>query len=698
MEKYMNENLSFRERAKDLVSKMTAEEKCSQMKYDAPAIERLGIQEYNWWNEGLHGAARSGTATVFPQAIALAAMFSPEWIKKAAEVIAVEQRAKYNAASSHNDFGIYKGLTLWSPNVNIYRDPRWGRGQETYGEDPYLTSILGIAFVKGIQKPSGKYITAAACLKHFAAHSGPEAIRHGFNAEVSPKDLEETYLPHFRRIIEETDVSGVMGAYNALNGEPTCANRYLTDILRNKWGFKGYFVSDCWAVKDFHEKFKITDTPAESAALAVRSQCDLNCGCTYQHLLTAYSLGKVTDKDLTRSTERLMEVRLRLGMSDVTELDDIPFDVIDCQHHKDINLECARRSVVLLKNNGLLPLDRNSIETIAVIGPNADRKEALEGNYCGTSSEYITFLRGIQEKFGKRVIYAQGCHLFEERTESIAEPGDRLSEAVSAAETADVVIMCLGLDASIEGEEGDTGNAYASGDRMNLRYPQPQRDLLRCILAVGKPTIIITASGGAMNPETELDDARLQCWYPGAQGGRAAAEIIFGDVSPSGKLPVTFYKTADDLPDFIDYSMNRRTYRYAGGNILYPFGHGLTYGNVVCSSVRWEKAEYGGIIHVRAVNKGMMDTEDVLQAYIKIKSHDAVKNHSLCGVKRIFLKKGESKAAAIPIDLESFTVVREDGKRYIDADSQFRIYVDTKQPAEESLYVDINLCDIGKGE
>lgn len=698
MEKYLNTELDFEERAEDFVSRMKMEEKCAQMKYDAPAISRLNLPQYQWWNEGLHGVARAGTATVFPQAIGLASMFSTSWIRKAASVTAIEARAKFNASSSLEDRGIYKGLTLWSPNVNIFRDPRWGRGQETYGEDPFLSGTLGTAFVKGMQG-EGKYWMAAACIKHFAAHSGPEAIRHGFDSVVSKKDLEETYLYAFRTIIENTDVAGVMGAYNMVNGEPSCASDYLMHKLRNEWGFDGYFVSDCWAIRDFHEEMKITYTPSESAALAVNHQCDLNCGCTYQHLMSAVTTGKVPSEAINRSVTRLIKTRMHLGMFDITELDDIPFDVVDSEEHRNVNLECARRSAVLLKNDGILPLDESKVKTIAVIGPNADSREALEGNYCGTSSEYVTMLQGIKRRFDGRVIYAQGCHLYEDRTEKLAEPHDRLSEAVAAALSSDVVVLCMGLDATLEGEEGDTGNAYASGDKMNLRYPQPQRELIRQICATGKPCILVTASGGAMNPETNKLSAEIQVWYGGAECGTALAEILFGDISPSGKLPVTFYKTAELLPDFIDYSMKERTYRYISDNrnILYPFGFGLTYGDVRVKKIIWSKGEFGGYIIAEAENIGVRETEDVIQVYVSIKSVYDVPKSSLCGFMRIRLKPNQKKKVIIPVSLESFTIVTEDGERIIDRDATYKIYADNKSPSSESVKLEIGFDEVGKG-
>ena len=485
----------FKKKAKELVSQMTAEEKCSQLKYDSPAIERLGIPAYNWWNEGLHGVARAGTATMFPQAIGMAAAFDTEMMHRIGTAISLEARAKYNYASAEGDRDIYKGLTLWSPNVNIFRDPRWGRGHETYGEDPYLAAELGVNFVKGIQG-DGEHLRAAACAKHFAVHSGPEALRHEFNAEVNQKDLAETYLYAFEKLVK-SGVAGVMGAYNRVNGEPACANKKLMKKLYGEWEFGGYFVSDCWAISDFHTHHMVTGTAAESAAMAVKAGCDINCGNTYIHLMAALEQGLIEEADIDRAVEKAMEIRLRLGMLEETEYDNIPFDVIDCPEHNALSLEAAEKSMVLLKNRAFLPLDKHRIKSIAVIGPNADSRAALYGNYQGTASRYVTFLEGIEDAFGGRVYYAEGCHLFKDRVEGLALPADRISEAVAAAKNADVSVLCLGLDASLEGEEGDAGNAYASGDKTDLRLPEPQRLLLKSVLDVGKPVVVVLAAGSS---------------------------------------------------------------------------------------------------------------------------------------------------------------------------------------------------------
>ena len=453
----MRDRTEAASKAKELVSRMTLEEKASQLKYDAPAIPRLGIPAYNWWNEVLHGVARAGTATVCPQAIGLAAMFDEDLQEKIADVISDEARAKYNGQSSHGDRDIYKGLTVWSPNINIFRDPRWGRGHETYGEDPYLTSRLGIRFIKGLQG-SGKYLKTAACSKHFAVHSGPEAVRHQFDARVNAKDMNETYLAAFEATVREAEVESVMGAYNRVNGEPACGSEtLLKKTLRDKWGFRGHVVSDCWAIRDFHVNHKVTATAPESAALAIKNGCDLNCGNTYLHILEALQEGLVTEEDITTACERLFTTRFLLGLfADDCEYDSIPVTDNDTDEHAALALEAAEKSMVLLENDGILPLDPQSIKTIAVIGPNADSIPALEGNYNGTSSRYVTFLEGLRDygrKHGIRVLYSLGCHLFKDRTSGLAQADDRLAEAAMYAEAADVTIACVGLDAGLEGED-----------------------------------------------------------------------------------------------------------------------------------------------------------------------------------------------------------------------------------------------------
>ena len=673
MEKYLDETLSVQERAEALTDAMTTEEQASQLRYDAPAVERLGIPAYNWWNEGLHGLARSGIATMFPQAIGLAAMFDPALTEKAGHITAVEARAKYNMYAKHGDRDIYKGLTLWAPNINIFRDPRWGRGHETYGEDPFLTAENGKAYVRGLQG-SGERLMTAACAKHFAVHSGPEALRHGFNAKASAKDMEETYLPAFEALVRETKVEGVMGAYNRVNDEPSCASGILMEKLR-EWGFDGYFVSDCWAIRDFHENHHVTATAPESAAMALKAGCDVNCGCTYMNLLTALDEGLITKEHIRTACVHLMRTRIRLGMFDKhTEFDDIPYTVVSCGEHKQISLECAEKSIVMLKNNGILPLDESKLKTIAVIGPNADSRAALEGNYNGRADRYVTFLDGIRDRFSGRTIFAEGCHLYKEKVSVLAQPGDRYAEAIAAAECADTVILCVGLDATIEGEEGDTGNEFSSGDKNDLRLPPPQRELVRKILALGRPTVIVTAAGSPINTESE-PDALLHTWYPGSEGGTALAEILFGGISPSGKLPVTFCESAEKLPDFTDYSMRGRTYRFTDENVLFPFGYGLTYGDVRCTSLEYAD----GTASVTVANSGSRGTEDVIQLYIKDDSEFAVPNGSLCGFKRVRLAAGETVMVGIPVPERAFTSVNEKGERAVYG-TKFTLYAGTHRP------------------
>ena len=669
-----------RRKAKELVAKMSLEEKASQLRYNSPAIKRLGIPDYNWWNEALHGVARAGTATSFPQAIGLAATFDDALIGKIADVIATEGRAKYNEYSKHGDRDIYKGLTFWSPNVNIFRDPRWGRGHETYGEDPYLTSRMGVAFVKGLQG-DGEYLKAAACAKHYAVHSGPEAERHSFNAIASQKDLYETYLPAFKALVQEADVEAVMGAYNRTNGEPCCGSKTLIgDILRGKWGFEGHFASDCWALKDFHEHHGVTSTAEESAAMALKAGCDVNCGNIYLYILKAYQDGLVTEDDITTAAERLFTTRYLLGLFNENEYDRIPYEVVECKEHLDVADKATEECLVLLKNNGILPINKNKIKTIGVIGPNANSRSALIGNYHGTSSEYITILEGIQREVEGdiRVLYSVGSQLSKDKTEVLAWDNDRISEAIIVAEHSDLVILCLGLDETLEGEEGDEGNNYSSGDKADLQLPKVQRTLMEAVKKVGKPTILCVSAGSALDLSYAQDnlDAILFTWYPGARGGSRIAKTLFGKSSPSGKLPVSFYRNLDDLLPFNDYSMDGRTYRYFTGEVLYPFGYGLTYGDYIVN-----QADYvDGKIKAEITNIGNYDTDDVLQVYIKnLNSPYAVRNHSLCAFKRVSLNIGETQYIELPIREEAFQVVDNEGN-YIKDGKDFVLYVGFGQP------------------
>ena len=681
------------ERAVHLVDQMTVEEMASQLRYDAPAIERLHIPAYNWWSEGLHGVARAGTATVFPQAIGLAATFDPVLIEKIGDTIATEARAKYNAASAHGDRDIYKGLTIWSPNVNIFRDPRWGRGHETYGEDPYLTSRLGESFVKGLQG-DGSYLKTAACAKHFAVHSGPEKERHHFDAKATRKDMWETYLPAFQACVE-AGVESVMGAYNRTNGEPCCANTYLMEeVLRGKWHFEGHYVSDCWAIKDFHENHKVTRNAEESAYLALEKGCDLNCGCTYREIMPAYKKGDLPLSLIRRAAIRLFTTRFLLGMFDKTEYDEIPYETIACKEHLALAKKAAEESIVLLKNDGILPLKKKKGMTIGVIGPTADSREALIGNYHGTPPRYITVLEGIQDYLGEdgRVLYAQGCHLYKDREEALAQPDDRISEAVSCAEHADVVVLCLGLDETLEGEEGDTGNSYASGDKLDLLLPPPQQRLLEAVAKTKKPFIVCLLAGSAMDLNFADQEAAaiLQAFYPGAEGGREVARLLFGEYSPSGKLPVTIYRDLTEMPAFTDYTMRGRTYRYLTKKPLYPFGYGLTYSDCVIDEIQPEKeytyedAVKDGIeIKVHVENRGSYDTEEVLQGYVKVQSPNEVLHPKLGVFARIHIKAGEGQWISLHISKTAFSTVTEDGERVYDG-KKAQIFIGFGQPDERT--------------
>lgn len=680
--------------ATELVEQMSIEELASQLRFDADEISRLDIPEYNWWNEGLHGVARAGVATVFPQAIGLGATFDEALLFQIGEAVSTEARAKYNENEKHEDRDIYKGITLWSPNVNVFRDPRWGRGHETYGEDPTLIGRLGVAFIKGLQG-NGEYMRTAACAKHFAVHSGPEEKRHFFDAKVSMKELWETYLPQFEACVKEGQVEAVMGAYNRTNGEPCCAHSYLMDeVLRKQWGFEGHYVSDCWAIRDFHEQHKVTSRPEESVKLALERGCDVNCGCTYQKILNAYEEGLISKELLQKSAIRLFTTRFLLGMFDETEYDSIPYEVVECKEHIDLSVEAAHKSVVLLKNDGILPLNKEKLKTIGVIGPNANSRAALIGNYHGTASRYVTVLEGIQDYVGDdvRVLYSEGCHLFLDQVEKLAKADDRISEAMTVAEHSDLVILCLGLDESLEGEEGDTGNAYASGDKQDLHLPASQQRLLEIIAGMGVPFIVCMMAGSAMdlNLSDEKANAVLQTWYPGARGGKAVADILFGEVSPSGKLPVTIYRDLQGMPDFEDYSMKNRTYRFVEKAPLYPFGYGLNYADTQVTDAKLtDDVTYARIkeqivcVETRVANRGEFFAEDVLQVYVQVEASDEVPNPKLAAFKRVALAPGEEKTVTLEVPVKVFSVVNEEGHS-VYTGTGADIYVGFGQPDERT--------------
>lgn len=686
--------MDFEKQARELVSKMTLEERAGQLRFDAIPVERLNVPRYHWWNEALHGLARAGTATMFPQAIGLAAMFDEEEMHKVGDIVATEARAKYNAYAGEDDRDIYKGLTLWSPNVNIFRDPRWGRGQETYGEDPYLTSVLGVEFIKGIQG-DGKYLKAAACAKHFAVHSGPEELRHEFNAVVSDKDLWETYLPAFEACVVDAKVEGVMGAYNRTNGEPCCGSKLLMqDILKDKWHFDGYYTSDCWALKDFHENHHVTDTATESAALALKMGCDINCGNLYLKVMQAYQEGLVTEEDITEAAVRVIRTRMRLGLfADDCEYDNIPYDVIGCKEHRKEAVKTAENSIVLLKNDGILPLKKDT-KKLALIGPNADSRWPLIANYHGTSPRYVTVLDGIEEVAPDvRIHYSEGCHTMKDRVERLALPDDRVSEAVIVAKEAGLAVVCVGLDERFEGEQQDTGNRFGGdevsmADKPTTALPDSQIHMLEAVIETGVDIVIVNMTGSAVElkwlQDTPNVKAIVQGWYPGGEGGLAVARILFGDVNPSGKLPITFYESAEGMPSFTDYAMKGRTYRYMEVPALYPFGYGLSYTDYEYSDLKAEKDGDCVKVTVTVENKGSQDGEEIVELYMKdLESEYEVRNHRLAGFKRVALKSGEKKTVTLHLGEKAFQIVDDGGNRRKDG-SRYAVYVGGSQPDERS--------------
>jgi beta-glucosidase len=692
---FQNPDLPIDERVDDLVGRLTVGEKAAQMLHEAPAIERLGIPAYNWWNEGLHGVARAGIATVFPQAIGLAAMFDAERLHEIAVAISDEARAKHHEFLRQGDHGMYKGLTFWSPNINIFRDPRWGRGHETYGECPYLTARLGVAFCRGLQGDDPNYLKVVATPKHYAVHSGPEGLRHSFDAVVSEKDLRETYLPAFEACITEAKAESIMAAYNRTNGEPCSGSpTLLGKILRGEWGFGGFVVSDCWAIKDFHEHHKVTATWEQSAALAVKAGCDLNCGCTYEHIPSALTQGLLREADIDVCIKRLFRARMRLGMFDPparVRWAAIPYARNDCDEHHALARTAARASIVLLKNEGnLLPLKKD-VATIAVIGPNAYDPHVLVANYFGIPSRAVTPLDGIRGAVSPatKVLYTDGCKLQGTKTDGLGRAGN-LSEAVSVAARADVVVLCLGLSADIEGEQGDAGNSEAAGDKIDLKLPGLQQRLMEMIVALGKPTVLCVLAGSALDLTWAQDHvpAIVYAWYPGGEGGSALADVLFGDVSPAGRLPITFPRSMDDVPYFGSYAMKGRTYRYAEKTPLYPFGYGLSYTkfayrDVAVSSAR-VRAGDGVTVSATVENIGEVESDEVVQLYLKdLEASCTVPLHDLRGFARIRLGPGEAQTITFDLTARDLALVNDAGKRVLEP-GRFRATIGGSQPDARS--------------
>ena len=827
---YLNPSLPLDRRVDDLVSRMTLEEKVSQMMNVAPAIPRLGIPEYDWWNEALHGVAASGIATVFPQAIGLGATFNPRLINRVATVISEEARAKYHEAQRRGNRNRFYGLTFWSPNINIFRDPRWGRGQETYGEDPYLTARLGVEFVKGLQGDNPKYLKTVATPKHYAVHSGPEPERHRFNAPSAERDLRQTYLPAFRATVMEGNARSVMCAYNRTNGEPCCANpRLLDDILRGEWGFNGYVVSDCGAIEDIYLRHKFVKTPEEASAMAVKRGTDLECGDSYKSLVNAVRQGLISETEINRALKRLFEARFRLGMFDPPSMvpyAQIPFSANDSEQHRQLALEAARESIVLLKNeNNTLPL-RKDLKSIAVIGPNADEVQVLLGNYNGQPSRATTPLAGIRQRVSPqtKVVYALGTTLtgisvvpvpasalrgpqderglraeyfanqnlegapalkrvdevvnfdwgvsnpapglpadhfsarwtgklvpmmsgkyrfgaiaddgvriyldgklvaedwtqhapatitgevelqagksydvkmeyFESKIGAVAKlvwqppvvnPEPPYAEAIKVAKEADAVVLVLGISSQLEGEEMNVREpGFLGGDRTDIKLPARQQGLLEAVAATGKPMVLVLMSGSALavNWANSHVGAILHAWYPGEEGGAAIADVLFGDYNPAGRLPVTFYKSVDQLPPFDDYAMDGRTYRFFKGEPLYPFGHGLSYTefkytNINVSSPRI-KATDTVTVSATVENAGNREGDEVVQLYVTdVEASVRVPIRSLVGVERVHLKPGEHRVVSFTLEPRQLAVITDDGRVVVEP-GEFRLSVGGKQP------------------
>jgi beta-glucosidase len=850
---YLDTSLALDQRVDDLVSRMTLEEKVSQMMNAAPAIPRLGIPEYDWWNEALHGVA-FGVATVFPQAIGLGATFDPQLINRVSTVISEEARAKYHEAQRHGNRSRFNGLTFWSPNINIFRDPRWGRGQETYGEDPYLTSRLGVEFVKGLQGNDPKYLKVVSTPKHYAVHSGPEPERHRFDAAISERDLRETYLPAFKATVTEGHAGSVMCSYNRVNGEPACANRHLLgDLLRGEWGFGGYVVSDCGAITDIYQRHQFVKTAEEASALAVKRGTDLECGDTYKSVVNAVKQGLIAESEIDRSLKRLFTARFRLGMFDPPELvpyAHIPFSANDSAEHRQLALEAARESIVLLKNeNNTLPL-RKDLKSIAVIGPNADDVPVLLGNYNGQPSRATTPLAGIRSHVspGTKVIHAIGTTLTEVsvvpvpgsvlrepggkpglsaeyfanrnlegtpalkrvdesvnfdwgmgtpapelpadnfsarwtgkltpaisgkyRFGAIADDGVRIyldgkliaedwtehapttvtaevtlqagksyevkmeyyesqigavarlvwqppvvtnagspyADAVKVAKAADTVVLVLGLSSKLEGEEMTVREpGFFGGDRTDIKLPARQEALLQAVAATGKPIVLVLLSGSALavNWADTHVAAIVQAWYPGEEGGAAIADVLFGDYNPAGRLPVTFYKSVDQLPPFESYAMEGRTYRFFNGPPLYPFGHGLSYTHFKYSGFTVSSPRVSPIdsvtVSATVENSGSREGDEVVQVYVTdVAASVRVPIRSLAGVERVHLQPGERRVVSFKIDPRQLAVITNDGRMVVEP-GEFRVTIGGKQPgftgsadAATTGYVDGRFSVTGK--
>lgn len=671
------------EEINSIIKELTLEEKVGLMLHESIGIPKVGIKPYNWWNECLHGVARAGSATIFPQTIGLAATFDTELAKKEYETISDEARAKYNEAQKNNDFRQFRGLTFWTPNINIFRDPRWGRGQETFGEDPCLTTKMGVVAVEGLQGSDSENLKVAACAKHFAVHSGPESTRHTANVKPSKKDLWETYLPAFKALVD-ANVESVMGAYQRLYDEPCCGSKFLlVDILRKKWNFKGHIVSDCWAVRDFHENHKITKTPEESAALAINNTCDLNCGCTYHAAISAVKQGILSEEKINESVFRLLMTRMKLGMFDSWEKSKWAYlgeKDVNSQKNRELAREVATDSIVLLKNkNGLLPLN-NEIHKILVMGPVATNVDALLGNYFGLNSKLVTILEGILKKGDEHpeiiIDYTPAVGMYHDSRQR--------GWTVGLAENADVVVACFGLDTSMEGEEGDAVETLR-GDRDAIELPKHQLDYLKAVHERGTPVVLVLTGGSPIAFPYDIADAILFAWYPGEEGGNAVADIIFGEKIPSAHLPVTFPKSTSDLPDFEDYSMKNRTYRYTEKEPLFPFGFGLSYTKFSIQNAKLEKKDNSVHISCEVSNIGNFDAKEVIQVYIsKVNRNDDEPICSLKDFTKIFIKSGKTETVHFELPLSAFETITQNGESILEK-GEYIITLADSSPNETSL-------------
>lgn len=697
---FYNPSLPIDERVQDLISRLTLEEKANQMMNSTSKIDRLKISPYDYWNEALHGVGRSCVATVFPQAIGMGATFDDNLIYRVSSAISDEARALYNAASEKGYYKKYGGLTFWTPNINIFRDPRWGRGQETYGEDPYLTSIIGASFVKGLQGDHPNYLKTAACAKHYAVHSGPEKLRHEFNAESNQKDLWETYLPAFEALVD-AKVESIMCAYNSTNGEPCCANTYLiSEVLLDKWQFKGHVLTDCGALEDFYKQpseggHGIVKTPAEAAALAVKSSISLNCGSIYSYLPEAVKTGLITEKEIDTQLAKLLRTRFKLGLFDPkgsNPYDGISIDVVNSETHRALAKEVAVKSMVLLKNNGVLPL-KNDLSKYFVTGPNAANIDILLGNYYGVNPKLVTILEGIANAINpaSQIQYRLGCMLSE-------MPKNPIDWASGNAGNSDVTLAVLGISSLLEGEEGESLASATAGDRLDYNLPESQLDYLRKLRKAAdknpedkKPIVAIITGGSPMNLAEvhELADAVLLVWYPGEEGGTAVADILFGNVSPSGRLPITFPKSLDQLPDYHDYSMKGRTYKYMNLDPMYPFGFGLSYttfsyGKIQTTTPTMSKKD-NLKLKVTITNSGKTTSDEVVQMYISdLEASVTAPNFQLIKTERINLKPNESRTLEFELAPKDFEIVKNDGTRTIEA-GEFKIYVGGSSPMKRSF-------------